>query len=120
MTGAIDVEHAFRALSDRTRLRILHLLRRGALCVGDLVEVLDVPQPFASRHLAYLRKAGLVVEERRARFVFYALAPAESAFHEKLVECVGTLEHFKRDTAALAALRRRGGCCPQHTRPGNA
>ena len=50
----------FRAFSDRTRLRLLHLLRGGEGCVCDLVRVLGVPQPKVSRHLAYLRKAGLV------------------------------------------------------------
>ena len=56
---ATPVDLVFRAFSDRTRLRILHLLRGGELCVCDLVKVLDVPQPKASRHLAYLRRAGL-------------------------------------------------------------
>ena len=50
----------FRAFSDRTRLRILHVLQGGELCVGDIVEVLQAPQPRISRHLAYLRKAKLV------------------------------------------------------------
>ena len=55
----------FRAFSDRTRLRILNLLRRGELCVCDLVRVIDAPQPTISRHLAYLRKARLVTAQRR-------------------------------------------------------
>ena len=55
------VDLKFRAFSDRTRLRILHLLQEGELCVGDIVAILKVPQPRASRHLAYLRKADLVV-----------------------------------------------------------
>ena len=57
-TPAVDT--MFRAFSDRTRLRILHMLRDGELCVCDIVDVLGVPQPKASRHLSYLRKAGLV------------------------------------------------------------
>jgi ArsR family transcriptional regulator len=56
----LPVDRLFRAFSDRTRLRILHLLQEGELCVCDLVSVLRVPQPTASRHLAYLRRAGLV------------------------------------------------------------
>ena len=55
----------FRALSDPTRIRILHLLKGGELCVCDLMEILRVPQAKTSRHLAYLRKAGLVT----ARFL---------------------------------------------------
>src|SRR5882724_9825405 len=83
---AFLVEQVFRALADATRVRILHLLREGALCVGDLVSVLGVPQPTASRHLAYLRRSGLVVDERRGQWSFYKLAPARSDFHEKLLE----------------------------------
>ena len=61
-TATDRTDRMFRAFSDRTRLRILHLLQGGEMCVGDLVEVLRVPQPKASRHLAYLKKAGLVDE----------------------------------------------------------
>ncbi|MGA2899397.1 MAG: metalloregulator ArsR/SmtB family transcription factor [Candidatus Acidiferrales bacterium] len=49
----------FRAFSDRTRLRILHILLKGEMCVCDIVSITRVPQPRASRHLAYLLRAGL-------------------------------------------------------------
>ncbi|HLL88285.1 MAG TPA: metalloregulator ArsR/SmtB family transcription factor, partial [Tepidisphaeraceae bacterium] len=57
-----NVDVMFRAFSDRTRLRLLHLLRAagGEVCVCDLVRVLGAPQPKVSRHLAYLRRAKLV------------------------------------------------------------
>ena len=110
----------FRALSDPTRLRIVHLLRDGPLCVGDLVTVLGVAQPTASRHLAYLRRVGLVVDERRATWMFYGLAEASAPFHAKLLECVAAADDLvaqtRRDDAALASLRQKGGCCPQHER----
>ena len=114
-----SVERMFRALADPTRVRILHLLGDGPLCVGDLVSVLGVPQPTASRHLAYLRKSGLVVDERRGQWSFYGLAQADSAFHEKLLETLRAAGsgQTRADDAALRALRRAGGCCPQHTRP---
>ena len=114
-----SVERMFRALADPTRVRILHLLGDGPLCVGDLVSVLGVPQPTASRHLAYLRKSGLVVDERRGQWSFYKLAQAGSAFHEKLLETLRAAGsgRTRADEAALRALRRAGGCCPQHTRP---
>src|SRR5215203_1151658 len=82
------VDLMFRAFSDRTRLRILHLLRDGERCVCDLVEVLDVPQPKASRHLAYLRKAGLVVARKDGLWMHYSLAPAKGEFHESLLNCL--------------------------------
>ena len=57
---ADTVDLMFRAFSDRTRLRILCLLHQREFCVGDLVDILQAPQPTISRHLAHLRKAGLV------------------------------------------------------------
>jgi ArsR family transcriptional regulator len=78
----------FRALSDRTRLRILNLLQGGELCVCHLVAVLDVPQPTASRHLAYLRKAGLVVARKEGLWMHYSLAPARRQSHAMLRECL--------------------------------
>src|SRR3982074_3628234 len=89
---ALSVERVFRALADSTRVRILHLLREGALCVGDLVSVLGVPQPTASRHLAYRRRSGLVVDERRGQWSFYKLAPADSPFHAKILESLQAAE----------------------------
>ena len=59
--GIPRVDLMFRAFSDRTRLRILQMLSGGELCVCHIVDVLGVPQPKVSRHLAYLRKAGLVL-----------------------------------------------------------
>src|SRR5438046_70019 len=76
----------FRAFSDETRVRILHLLQSGELCVGDIVSILKVPQPTASRHLAYLRKAQLVETRKKGQWIHYALMPAQSLFHKKLLE----------------------------------
>ena len=78
----------FRAFSDRTRLRLLHLLVGGELCVCDLVDVIGAPQPKVSRHLAYLRKAKLVQVRKDGLWSYYRLAPARGAFHEKLLECL--------------------------------
>jgi ArsR family transcriptional regulator len=103
----------FRALSDRTRLRILNLLGDGELCVCHLVAVLDVPQPTASRHLAYLRKAGLVVARKEGLWMHYRLAPARSKFRELLLECLRQCYReetvFAKDDEKLR-LRVRSGC----------
>lgn len=87
-TATDRVDLMFRAFSDRTRLRILHMLRGGELCVCDIVDVLQVPQPKVSRHLAYLRRAGLVTVRKEGLWAHYTLAPAHNAFHEKLMECL--------------------------------
>lgn len=106
----------FRAFSDPTRLRILHLLAGGERCVGDLVAALRVPQPTASRHLAYLRKAGLVAVREEGAWNFYRLAPPETPFHRKLLECLracfADVPALRRDARRLAGVRRSGGCCP--------
>jgi ArsR family transcriptional regulator len=106
----------FRAFSDRTRLRILSLLRPGELCVCDLVRVLVAPQPTVSRHLAYLRKAGLVTARRDGLWMHYSLAPAVAPFHRKLLECLACcfddVPELARDAAALGrSCRSSGTCC---------
>jgi ArsR family transcriptional regulator len=114
--GKDRVNLLFRAFSDRTRLRILHLLIGGELCVGDLVGILRVPQPTASRHLAYLRRAGLVVPRKKGLWNFYRLAPARTLFHRNLLRCLQNCYHdvpeLKTDQAKGQAMRKSGGCCP--------
>ena len=111
-----QVNLMFRAFSDRTRLRILRLLLGGELCVGDIVSVIQVPQPTASRHLAYLRRAGLVEARKNGLWNHYSLAPAQTAFQRDLIKC---LRSCFQDVPELAAdrkramqLRKSGGCCP--------
>jgi ArsR family transcriptional regulator, arsenate/arsenite/antimonite-responsive transcriptional repressor len=116
-TPQIAADLAFRAFSDRTRLRILHLLLDGELCVGDLVAILKTPQPTASRHLAYLRKARLVTTRNHGAWTFYALAPARSAFHKKLLACLAQcfteLAEIASDSRKAKQVKRSGGCCPR-------
>ena len=95
----LSLETVFRALSDRTRLRILNLLQDGEICVCDLVDVLDVPQPTASRHLAYLRKAGLVLARKEGLWHYYRLDPSTSHFHEKLLECLAACDSWRAGTS---------------------
>ena len=115
----------FRAFSDRTRLRILRLLRdHGESCVGDLVEVLRVPQTTASRHLAYLRRSGLVTVRKDGHWKYYSLTPARTPFHRSLLECLGPcfnqVPELAADRSRYQRLSRAGGCCPsapQTSRP---
>ena len=111
------IDLMFRAFSDRTRLRILYLLRGGECCVGDLVEILQIGQPSASRHLAYLRRAGLVAVRKAGLWSYYALAEAAEPFHEKLLECLGCcfseVPELRADQARASKVRQSGGCCPE-------
>ncbi len=68
----------YAALADPTRLRMLALLRDGEICVCHIHASLDVPQPTASRHLAYLRKAGLVDARRDGTWMHYRLTPIDN------------------------------------------
>jgi ArsR family transcriptional regulator len=64
-----------KSLSDETRLRIINLLYEKELCVCDIMEVLQIPQTKASRHLSYLKNAGLVTDRKQGQWVYYSLTP---------------------------------------------
>ena len=85
-----DLDAAFKGFADPTRIRILSVLAAGELCVCDIVDILDLPQPAVSRHLAYLRRTGLVEARREPRFAYYRLAEPEHAVHQNLINCVRT------------------------------
>jgi ArsR family transcriptional regulator len=108
--AAISVDRMFRACSDRTRLRILNLLLGGELCVCDIVNALRVAQPTASRHLAYLRRAGLVETRRDGLWMHYKLSPPRTAFHRKLID---SLSCCSEEVPQLAkdAKRLKPRCC---------
>ena len=111
-----SVDLMFRAFSDRTRLRILCLLHRREFCVGDIVEILQVPQPKISRHLAHLRKAGLARARKAGLWCYYSLTPAQTAFHKKLLsglsDCFLEVPQIQADLARAAEIKNFGGCCP--------
>jgi ArsR family transcriptional regulator len=83
-----NLEALFSAFADPTRLRILNILAAGELCVCDLVALLEQPQPLVSRHLAYLRRSGLVEVTRTSKFAHYRLAAPANAVHRNLLDCV--------------------------------
>ena len=95
-SSAVDLDLVFSALADETRRRILGLLASGEICVCHIHEALDVPQPTASRHLAHLRKAGLVSTRRDGLWVHYRLAEIDDAAINGVLR------------AALAALSTNG------------
>ncbi|MCC6769731.1 MAG: winged helix-turn-helix transcriptional regulator [Gemmatimonadaceae bacterium] len=89
VTGSLDAADVlFKGFADPTRLRILNVLAAGELCVCDIVEILDVVQPTVSRHLAYLRRSGLVTVTRDWKFAHYRLAEAATPVHRRLLGCV--------------------------------
>jgi ArsR family transcriptional regulator, arsenate/arsenite/antimonite-responsive transcriptional repressor len=100
------LERLFKALADRTRLRILALLAVGEVCVCDLHDSLGEPQPKVSRHLAYLRRAGLVSARKDGLWVHYRRAELEDPVLETVansaIHAVGHLRTSERDQKKLS------------------
>ena len=108
----------FQALGDETRLRLLNLIGEREICVCHLVEVLGAPQPNISRHLAYLRSAGLVVARREGRWMHYRiLMPPHPGAAEILRQ---TLALLSEDHAMRTDLARLAKTCCSPATPANA
>ncbi len=109
----MDLIQIYQCFCDPTRLRILHLLTHGPLCVCHFQDALGEPQVKISKHLAYLRSRGLVETKREQNWMIYSLpqkrAPELEANLKCLQDCVQTLPEFKRDLKRLTALKAK--CC---------
>jgi ArsR family transcriptional regulator, arsenate/arsenite/antimonite-responsive transcriptional repressor len=107
-----DLERLFKALADTTRLRILSLLVTGEVCVCHIHESLGLPQSKTSRHLAYLRAAGLVDTRKEGQWVHYRLAdtddPLVSTIRQAVAHALGHVEAVQKDAMRL---QKRTGCC---------
>jgi ArsR family transcriptional regulator len=107
-----DMEGLFKALADATRLRILGLLLSGEVCVCDIHESLKIPQPKASRHLAYLRRSGLVDTRRDGLWIHYRLAnssdPVIAAISDAVKHALTHIDSVQKDGERL---KKRTGCC---------
>ena len=105
-----DVELLFKALADRTRLRLLNLMGADEVCVCFFVEVLNVSQPKISRHLAYLRRAGVVEARRDGKWMQYRVVePEDEGARRVLGEVRAWLaedRELKRDRERLVKI-----CC---------
>ncbi|CAA7601492.1 HTH ArsR-type DNA-binding domain protein [Acididesulfobacillus acetoxydans] len=109
-----DLVQFFNILSDETRLRILTLLAGQELCVCELAEILNVPQPKVSRHLGKLRDVGLVKDMRRGQWVFYGLTANEPLEQDILAMIVQQREKYPvllADAKGLELRRREGKMC---------
>ena len=127
----VALEQVLKALADRTRLRIVRLLLAGEVCVCDIHGSLGIPQPKASRHLAYLRRAGLVEGRKEGLWVHYRLAQLDTrvmqAVLDAVAHAVGHLGTAERDLKRLGArveltpsdkmIAVSGCCCSPTTTP---
>ncbi len=107
-------DRMFKAFADPTRLRILHLLTQGELCVCDIVDAMRVPQARVSRHLATLRSAGLVKDRKNGLWRHYSLVKAEGGVRNGLLGCLGScfdeVGSLRRDIQRLKTIHRRKKC----------
>lgn len=111
--NSFDKELFFRALADRTRLRLLNLMQSEEVCVCFFVEVLKTNQPKISRHLAYLRRAGIVGARRDGQWMHYRIVEPDDAGAAAVLKDVmswlaGDLE-MQRDRERLVKVC----CAPQ-------
>ena len=108
LDGSIEL---FKAFAEPVRLRLLNLLASGEVCVCHLHEALELPQSTVSRHLAYLRRRGLVVGRKEGLWVHYRLAKPAGELHRTLIGC---LRACAKDIDTLQQDRQkldRGSCC---------
>lgn len=85
----------FRAFADETRLSVLQLLSNGELCVCDLMSSLKAPQSKMSRHLAYLKRTGLVRDRKQGKWRHYSLTKPANLLHRKLLACLDKTPRLK-------------------------
>jgi ArsR family transcriptional regulator len=104
-----DLVQLFAALADTTRLRLLNLMNGREVCVCYFVEILKQGQPKISRHLAYLRRAGIVEARREGKWMHYRIEPPADPKAASILEA--TLKSFETDRNMQADLTRLGQAC---------
>src|SRR3954467_10027747 len=122
----MDLIEIYQCFCDATRLRIIHLLTKGPLCVCHFQDVLEVPQTKVSQHLAYLRKKGMVETTRHGQWIIYSLPSKPSVELESnlkcLQDCAPTDQRFRDDLKKLkavhqeskwvaTAIKKKQSCC---------
>lgn len=108
--ASFNMERFFQALGDNTRLRLLNLMGEQEICVCYFVEILGGPQPKISRHLAYLRMAGVVAARREGKWMHYRIVmPPHIGASQILKQTLGWLKEEKTMHADRARLTK--ACC---------
>src|SRR5678816_1578168 len=106
-----QLEELFKALADATRLRILRLLMAGELCVCNIHDALKIPQAKASRHLAYLRRVGLVTTRREGLWIHYRLSksadPIVATIEDATTHVLQHVDALRKDAERL---EKQTGC----------
>jgi ArsR family transcriptional regulator len=108
-SGDFDLTRVFRILSDPTRLRLLNLLRDGEVCVCDLTDTLRVVQPKVSRHLAQLKRIGLIEARREGKWMYYRWKEHGHALVRHLLEV--TRDWMAKNAKMIGERRRLKKIC---------
>ena len=108
-----QMELLFKALADRTRLRLLNLMAAGEVCVCFFVEVLGTSQPKISRHLAYLRRAGVVAARRDGKWMHSRIVTPEDAHAARVFAEVRAWLSEEKEMRQDRARLERICCAPQ-------
>ncbi len=108
-TESFDLARLFAALADRTRLRLLNLMSGREVCVCFFVEILKQSQPKISRHLAYLRNAGIVSARREGKWMHYSIERPFDAGAAAILDA--TLLSLRADPEMQLDLERFGKAC---------
>ncbi len=106
---SFSLEQLFRALADPTRLRLLNLISVREICVCYFVEILQVSQPKVSRHLAYLRRAGIVDTRREGKWMHYRLAAPKDHVAARILHA--TLKHLREEPEMRRDSRGLSSAC---------
>lgn len=106
---AVPLDQLFRALADRTRLRLINLMSEQEICVCYFIEVIGAPQPKISRHLAYLRRAGIVTARREGKWMHYRLTIPRNGHAASILK--STLDALEQDKEMQRDRERLDRCC---------
>ena len=109
--GKFDLVHLFQALADPTRLRLINLMGNDEVCVCFFVEILQTNQPKISRHLAYLRRAGIAAARREGKWVHYRIVTPDEPTAERILnevrQSLARDQNMQRDRNRLTKFGNR-------------
>jgi len=106
---SVPLDQLFRALADPTRLRLINLMSEQEICVCYFIEAIGAPQPKISRHLAYLRRAGLVAARREGKWMHYRLTIPRDSHAASILK--STIEALKETKEILRDCERLNRAC---------
>lgn len=106
---SVPLDQLFRALADPTRLRLINLMSEQEICVCYFIEVIAAPQPKISRHLAYLRRAGIVAARRQGKWMHYRLTGPQDRHAASILKT--TIEALKQDKEMQKDCERLNRAC---------